>query len=77
MAYPVSISLPFDHIHLPDEFISMAAVTETSQTAEAAGFSAGCVTDHPVPGSRWLDNGGHYAQDPWVMLSLIAAVTTT
>ena len=77
MAYPVSISLPFDHIHLPDEFISMAAVTEISQVAEAAGFSAGCVTDHPVPGSRWLDNGGHYAQDPWVMLSLIAAVTTT
>ena len=77
MTYSVSISLPFDHIHLPQEFISMEAVTEISQVAEAAGFSAGCVTDHPVPGTRWLENGGHYAQDPWVMLSLIAAVTTT
>lgn len=77
MRYPVSITLPFDHIHLPDEFISMEAVIEVSQAAEAAGFSAGCVTDHPVPGSRWLDNGGHYAQDPWVMLSMIAAVTST
>ncbi|MFM5930350.1 MAG: LLM class F420-dependent oxidoreductase [Novosphingobium sp.] len=77
MAYPVSVSLPFDHIHLPDEFISMEAVTEVCQAAEKAGFSAGCVTDHPVPSSRWLDNGGHYAQDPFVMLSLIAAVTTT
>ena len=77
MTYPVSISLPFDHIHLPAEFISMEAVREISQVAEAAGFCAGCVTDHPVPGSRWLDNGGHYAQDPWVLLSLIAAVTTT
>ena len=77
MGFPVSISLPFDHIHLPDEFVSMDAVTEICQVSEAAGFCAGCVTDHPVPGNRWLDNGGHYAQDPWVMLSLIAAVTTT
>ncbi|MFM6930704.1 MAG: TIGR03619 family F420-dependent LLM class oxidoreductase [Novosphingobium sp.] len=77
MTFPVSISLPFDHIQYPDEFISMEAVTQICQTAESAGFSAGCVTDHPVPGSRWLDNGGHYAQDPFVMLSLIAAVTKT
>lgn len=76
MTYPISVSLPFDHIHLPGEFVSMEAVGEISRAAEAAGFSAGCVTDHPVPGSRWLDNGGHYAQDPWVMLSLIAAATT-
>ncbi|PLK26202.1 TIGR03619 family F420-dependent LLM class oxidoreductase [Novosphingobium sp. TH158] len=76
MSFPVSISLPFDHIDHPEEFISMEAVAEICRTAEAAGFSAGCVTDHPVPGSRWLDNGGHYAQDPFVMLSLIAAVTT-
>jgi probable F420-dependent oxidoreductase len=77
MTFPVSISLPFDHIQHPDEFISMEAVTQICQAAEAAGFSAGCVTDHPVPGTRWLDNGGHYAQDPFVMLSLIAAVTKT
>lgn len=76
MAYPISISLPFDHIDHPAEFISMEAVAEVCRTAEDAGFAAGCVTDHPVPGSRWLDNGGHYAQDPFVMLSLIAAVTT-
>jgi probable F420-dependent oxidoreductase len=77
MTYPVSINLPFDNIAQPEEFISMAAVTEIGQTAEKAGFVAGCITDHPVPGSRWLDNGGHYAQDPFVMLSLIGAVTTT
>ncbi len=77
MTFPVSISLPFDHIQHPEEFISMEAVTQICQAAEAAGFSAGCVTDHPVPGTRWLDNGGHYAQDPFVMLSLIAAVTKT
>jgi probable F420-dependent oxidoreductase len=34
------------------------------------------VTDHPCPTGRWLDAGGHYAQGPFVMLSLLAAVTT-
>jgi len=77
MPYPISTSLPFDHVHAPSEFMTIEAVAEISSTAEAAGFSAGCVTDHPVPGTRWLDNGGHYAQDPFVMLSLIASATTT
>jgi probable F420-dependent oxidoreductase len=76
MGYPVSITFPFDSIHLPDEYLSMDAVRDISTAAEAAGFATGCVTDHPVPGARWLDAGGHYAQDPFVMLSLIAAMTT-
>ena len=76
MAFTLSVTLPFDHIHLPQEFVTMDAVKECSQAAEAAGFYAGTVTDHPVPSYRWLDNGGHYAQDPFVMLSMVAAVTT-
>jgi probable F420-dependent oxidoreductase len=76
MSFPVNITFPFDNIHQPAEFISMDAVREISKAAEQAGFATGCVTDHPVPASRWLDGGGHYAQDPWVMLSMIAAVTT-
>jgi probable F420-dependent oxidoreductase len=74
--FEVSVTLPFDHIGLPDEFISGDAVREIAQAAEKAGFSAGAVTDHPVPSYRWLDHGGHYAQDPFVLLSMIAAVTT-
>lgn len=76
MAFPLSVTLPFDHVHLPDEFMTMEAVHECARTAEEAGFHAGCVTDHPIPSYRWLDNGGHYAQDPFVMLSMVAAVTT-
>jgi probable F420-dependent oxidoreductase len=34
------------------------------------------VTDHPCPTGRWLDTGGHHAQAPFVMLALLAAVTT-
>lgn len=76
MAFTLSVTLPFDHIQLPQEFVTMDAVKECSQAAEAAGFYAGTVTDHPIPSYRWLDNGGHYAQDPFVMLSMVAAVTT-
>lgn len=75
-SFPLSVSFPFDHIDAPDEFVTFEAVREIATVAEAAGFSSGCVTDHPIPSHRWLDNGGHYAQDPFVMLSLVAAVTT-
>lgn len=76
MTFPLSVSFPFDHIDAPDEFVTFDAVREIAGVAEAAGFSSGCVTDHPIPSHRWLDGGGHYAQDPFVMLSLVAAVTT-
>ncbi len=42
---------------------------------ERLGFEGACVTDHPCPAGRWLDAGGHYAQDPFVMLSFVAALT--
>lgn len=76
MAFTVGVTLPFDHIEQPGEFLSMEAVRQVACAVEAAGFGAGAVTDHPVPSYRWLDNGGHYAQDPFVMLSLVAAATT-
>lgn len=76
MNFPLSVNLPFDHVEKPDEFVTMAAVHECAKAAEEAGFASGTVTDHPVPSHRWLDSGGHYAQDPFVMLSMVAAVTT-
>jgi probable F420-dependent oxidoreductase len=76
MPFHVSISFPFDQIQHPDAFISQEAVIECAKAAEEAGFTAGSVTDHPVPSHRWLDNGGHYAQDPFVMMGMVAAVTT-
>lgn len=77
MTFTLSTSLPFDHIDKPQEWGTMQALHEIAKAVEAAGFYAGTVTDHPVPSSRWLDNGGHYAQDPFVMLSMLGAATTT
>jgi probable F420-dependent oxidoreductase len=73
----INATLPFDHTFAPQEFLTMEAVTEICQTLERAGFNGGNVTDHPCPTARWVDAGGHDAQDPFVMLSLVAAVTKT
>lgn len=70
------LELPIEHIHEGQEFVGQTALTEMAQAAEQAGFDGLAVTDHPVPTARWLDGGGHYAQDPFVMLSMAAAVTT-
>jgi probable F420-dependent oxidoreductase len=71
----INAILPFDHLGQPEEFVTIEAVHEIAAVIEAAGF-AGCnVTDHPCPSGRWLDAGGHHAQDPFVMLSLVASVT--
>jgi probable F420-dependent oxidoreductase len=76
MTFTLSLTFPFDHIEEGDEYTTMQAVHDCSHAAEDAGFWSGTVTDHPVPGYRWLDSGGHYAQDPFVMLSMVGAVTT-
>lgn len=73
----INATLPFDRTDAPDEFLNLAAVREIGETLERAGFDGGNVTDHPCPTGRWLEAGGHDAQDPFVMLSLLAAVTTT
>jgi probable F420-dependent oxidoreductase len=72
----VHVTLPFDHIENPQEFLQPEAVVEIAQLLERLGFDGGNVTDHPCPTGRWLDAGGHYAQDPFVMLSFVAAATT-
>jgi probable F420-dependent oxidoreductase len=72
-----NIPLPFDRHDGWDEFCTGEAVAEIGAAIERAGFFGCLVTDHPVPTGRWLDAGGHHAQDPFVMLSLIAAHTKT
>jgi probable F420-dependent oxidoreductase len=72
----INVPLPFDRTEDPTQFLSMEAVHQVGAAIERAGFYAGCVTDHPCPTGRWLDAGGHYAQEPFVMLSLLAAATT-
>jgi len=71
----INVTLPFDNIENPQEFLRPEAVTHIGAVLERAGFNGGNVTDHPCPTGRWLDGGGHHAQDPFVILSLLAAAT--
>ncbi len=71
----INVTLPFDNIANPAEFLHPDAVAQIGAALERAGFNGGNVTDHPCPTGRWLDNGGHFAQDPFVVLSMLAQAT--
>jgi probable F420-dependent oxidoreductase len=72
----VSLGLPVHRTDLGSEFLSSAALTTMARAAEASGFDAVFVTDHPCPGDDWLAHGGHHALDPFVALAFCAAATT-
>jgi probable F420-dependent oxidoreductase len=76
MVMKINATLPFDRIDDPEEFLTPEAVAEVGKVLERAGFDGGNVTDHPCPTGRWVDAGGHYAQDPFVLLAFVAAATT-
>jgi probable F420-dependent oxidoreductase len=70
-----SVQLATDNVSLPEEFLTAEAIAEQARAAEAAGFDAVFVTDHPIPGERWLRAGGHHTLDPFVALAFAAAAT--
>jgi probable F420-dependent oxidoreductase len=72
-----SVGLPCDRVDREQEFVTGPAIMEMAAAAEAAGFAACYVTDHPAPDDQWLAGGGHHAPEPLVALSFAAAATTT
>ena len=68
--------LPVDHVKFSGEFLTADAVAEMAAAVESAGLDAVYVTDHPAPDDRWLEGGGHHAQDPLVALAFAAAATS-
>jgi len=77
MSLSFSFELPTHRVEHPAQFLTGAAVGELAAAAEAAGFAACHVTDHPAPDAKWLGMGGHHALDPFVALSFAAAATTS
>src|SRR5437879_5365984 len=67
--YPLT-SHPFE-----PELVTRDAIIGIARAAEAAGFDGIGFTDHPAPSHKWLTAGGHDALDPFVALSVVAAVT--
>ncbi|NGN63640.1 LLM class F420-dependent oxidoreductase [Streptomyces sp. A7024] len=73
----LSLGLPTHLVDAGADLISAEAVMEMARAAEAAGFDAVFVTDHPFPDDGWLAHGGHHTVDPLVSLSFAAAATST
>lgn len=76
MTVSFSLELPTQRVEAVDEFVTAEAITDIARVAEASGFAAVHVTDHPAPDAKWLDHGGHHALDPFVALAFAAAATT-
>jgi probable F420-dependent oxidoreductase len=72
----LSLGLPTHRVDRLDELAGADAIAELAAAAEAAGFDAVFVTDHPVPADPWLATGGHHTLDPFVALSFAAAATS-
>lgn len=57
------------------DMLDSGSLDVVGRAAEEAGFDALALTEHPVPGARWLENGGHQSLDPFVALGFVAAAT--
>ena len=58
------------------DLLDAGPLAEVAARAEAAGFAAFALTDHPAPGARWLAAGGHQSLDPFVALGAVATATS-
>ena len=61
---------------LDADMLDAGPVTDVAVAAERAGWSGISFTEHPAPGTKWLQSGGHQTLDPFVALAAAAAVTT-
>ncbi|WP_262320578.1 LLM class F420-dependent oxidoreductase [Acidiferrimicrobium sp. IK] len=58
------------------DLLDSGPVAELAVIAEGSGWAGFSFTEHPAPGARWLENGGHQTLDPLVALGHVAAVTS-
>ena len=58
------------------DMLDAGDVGEMAAAAEKAGFDGFSLTEHPIPGAKWLAQGGHQSVDPFVALAFAAAATT-
>src|ERR1700722_16808872 len=61
---------------LDGDMLDSGPVGELARAAEDAGWEGFSFTEHPAPGLRWLETGGHQTLAPFVALGCVAAVTS-
>jgi len=57
------------------DMLDAGSLRDVAATAERSGFAGFSLTEHPVPGARWLAAGGHQSLDPLVALGYVAGAT--
>jgi probable F420-dependent oxidoreductase len=67
---------PLHHSTYSEEILDPGYVATFAQTAEAVGFDALALTEHPSPSARWRAAGGHDALDVFTFLGFCAALTS-
>jgi probable F420-dependent oxidoreductase len=69
--------LQYPDLHGSDnDFLDAGSIADVATAAERAGWHGLSFTEHPAPGAKWLDAGGHQTLDPFVALGAAAAVTS-
>ncbi|WP_459971612.1 LLM class flavin-dependent oxidoreductase, partial [Mycobacterium sp. MUNTM1] len=72
-----TLEYPSDVPTATAEFRDPAAMGSIARRAEALGFEALALADHPAPSAKWRRAGGHDAFEPAIALAFFAAATTT
>jgi probable F420-dependent oxidoreductase len=70
------VGYPLLHHPADPEFSTPDFLADFARVAEECGFDAVNLTEHPVPGDKWLAAGGHHALDPFVGLAVAALATS-
>jgi probable F420-dependent oxidoreductase len=71
-----TLEYPSEVPSAPADFLQPSIMRSVVTCAEAVGFSAVAVSEHPAPSIKWFRNGGHNTLDPIAALSFIAGATT-
>jgi probable F420-dependent oxidoreductase len=71
-----ALGIPMMHRGEDNGFLDGEAIADLARAAEDAGWDAISITEHPIPGDKWLAAGGHHSLEPFVALAFAAAATT-
>ncbi|MEV0355538.1 TIGR03619 family F420-dependent LLM class oxidoreductase [Nocardia sp. NPDC050697] len=69
------LEYPSEQPIAPIEFLRPEVIREVAVRAEAAGFDALALSEHPAPSAKWRGAGGHETLDPIAALGFVAGVT--
>ena len=72
----MNFMFPYPELHGSEgDLLASGNVADLAIALERSGWDGFAFTEHPAPGARWLEAGGHQTLDPFVALAGAATVT--